>query len=97
MAGEKLLKMINRQGGKDSQYSDVLYGTVTAINPVEVLVGNNMPLPSSMIESGRFGTPRNVTISGLGEVTISETLSVGDSVSLLRGHGGQRFYLLDKV
>lgn len=109
MAGEVLLKMMNSQGGKDSNYSDVLYGTVTAVNPVEVLVGNNMPLPSSMIEIGRFGKPRSVFINGLsvnvdgtnhavsGNAAITESLSVGDSVSLLRGHGGQRFYILDRV
>ncbi|WP_407346396.1 hypothetical protein [Lactococcus petauri] len=40
MAGEWIIEKLTEQGGKDSQYSDVLFGTVTSDNPIEVLVGN---------------------------------------------------------
>lgn len=96
MAGEWMIRKLTEQGGKDSQYSDVLFGTVTSANPVEVLVGNNMPLPNSLINTGRFNKTRKVEIDG-SESTVVERLKTGDRVALLRGHGGQTFYILDKV
>ncbi|MDR0300615.1 MAG: DUF2577 domain-containing protein [Streptococcaceae bacterium] len=109
MAGEKLLEMMNSQGGKDSNYSDILYGTVISSSPLSVQVSPEMTLPAAVLEVGRFGQTRKIAISGLsvttstgtyavtGNATISEGLNVGDKVALVRGHGGNRFYITDKV
>lgn len=109
MAGEKILGMINRQSGKDSNYSDILYGSVISTSPLTVRVDSGMELPEAFLEVGRFGKSRTVNISGLsvtvegkiygigGPATVIEYLAVGDSVSLVRGHGGQRFYILERT
>ncbi len=94
-AGSWLLSMMKSQGGSDSNYADVLYGVVTSVNPIAVQVGNNMPLTDDFVETGRFGVERTVELNGA-EVTIKESLSVGDKVSLVRGHGGNRFYIMDR-
>lgn len=110
MAGEKLLQMINGIGGKPSDYSDLIYGTVVSSNPLSVKLDNNgMELTESFLEVGKFGKSRSVYISGLsvkvdgkdyavnGNAIISENLSVGDGVSMVRAHGGQRFYILERT
>ncbi|MCI3860132.1 DUF2577 family protein [Lactococcus garvieae] len=110
MAGEKLLGMLNSVGGKPSDYSDLIYGTVISSNPLSIKLDNNgMELPESFLEAGKFGKSRSVYIEGLsvnvdgtdhaisGNATIRESLSPGDGVSLVRGHGGQRFYILERT
>lgn len=117
MAGELLLQMLNRQGGRDSNYSDVLYGQVVSTSPLKIKVENGLELPESLLEAGKYGKSRTVALSGSvsisglstadgkavsgsanisGNVTMTDSLVVGNRVSLIRGHGGNRFYILDK-
>lgn len=96
MAGEKLIQFIQEQGGKDSDYADLLYGTVLSISPLSVKADTGMELTSEFLNTGKYNKPRTVLIDNE-EKTIIEPLNVGDSVSLIRGHKGQRFYILDRV
>ncbi|MFK4781361.1 DUF2577 domain-containing protein [Lactococcus petauri] len=104
----KLVKLINKKGGKPSDYADMLYGKVISSNPLTVKVDTGLELTSDFLELGKFKGSRKINISGLsvkvdgkdyqisGTATISENLEIGDNVSLMRGHGGQRFYIMDR-
>jgi hypothetical protein len=96
MAGERLAAFIRSQGSRPSENADILYGTVISTAPLVVKIGTGMELTSNFIELGKYNKARNVLIDGEPK-TLVETLSTGDSVSLVRGHGGQRFYILDRT
>ena len=53
MAGERLFKLLNSKGGKDSDYADVVYGTVIEVNPLKVQIANNLVITEDFIELGR--------------------------------------------
>ena len=53
MAGERLYELVTGKGGKDSDYADVVYGTVISVNPLKVQIANNMVITDDFIELGR--------------------------------------------
>ena len=53
MAGELLVKMLQQRGGKDSDYTDVVYGIVNSIKPLKVQLANNMIIDDNFIILGR--------------------------------------------
>lgn len=53
MAGERLFELLNSKGGKDSDYADVVYGTVIEVNPLKVQIANNLVITEDFIELGR--------------------------------------------
>ncbi|MCT1174174.1 DUF2577 domain-containing protein [Lactococcus lactis] len=91
---EELAKRLKPES--PSKFADTLYGQVISISPLTVKVDTGMELTSDFLEVGRFGKARKVNISGLGDVMMTERLEVGDRVALMRGHGGQRFYITDR-
>lgn len=44
MAGEKLLKAIHSRGGNDSDYADIVFGTVVSTAPLKIQISNQMTL-----------------------------------------------------
>ncbi|RMC50824.1 DUF2577 family protein [Lactobacillus sp. ESL0225] len=53
MAGELLIKMLKERGGKDSEYSDVVYGVVNSIKPLKVQLANNIVIDDNFIVLGK--------------------------------------------
>ena len=53
MAGKRLYELIMQRGGKSSDYSDVVYGTVINTSPLKIQLSNNMVLTSDFIILGK--------------------------------------------
>lgn len=92
MAGdvEWLVSEINKQGGADSDYADVLFGTVTSGSPLKVEIANGMVLDKTFLALTKTADDAN--------------LKKGDGVVIIRGHGnrnstvgGQQFIVIDKI
>lgn len=108
MAGEYILEQMQSKGGTESEYSDFVYGTVVSTEPLKIQIGNKLPLTSDFLILGRHVTKHvekerylDRTDSGDGyrdaDVYIDESLHVGDKVLMIRGNGGQHFYVLEHL
>lgn len=53
MAGKRLYELMTKRGGKPSDYSDVVYGTVISPKPLKVQLSNNMVLTNDFIVLGK--------------------------------------------
>lgn len=53
MAGERLYELMTSKGGKDSDYADVVFGTVISAEPLKVQLANNMVITEDFIDLGR--------------------------------------------
>lgn len=87
---EWFINQINSQGGTDSDYADVLFGTVISANPLRVKISNEMVLDRTFLAVTETATKANLKSS--------------DGVVILRGHGNrnsnvgaQQFVVLDKI
>lgn len=106
MAGEQLYDMMASRGGSDSDYADVVYGVVTKVTPLKVQLSNSMVLTDSFItlgkHIGKYKLKGKVTkhaeskVKGDIEIEIDNSLKVGDKVTMIRGDGGQQFYLIER-
>lgn len=100
MAGEWLMKKIMSRGGHDSDYSDVVFGTVVNASPLQVQISNTMTLTSAFLTTGQAVSTYSVPMVIDGErktVKIENGLKSGDRVAMIRGDGGQTFYIFDRV
>ena len=110
MAGERLIKMLNSRGGKDSDYADVVYGVVTSTEPLKVQLSNNMVIDDNFIvlgkNIGKFKVSGKATINGSDVIKIEKitfkdmefdnSLKKNDKVTMIRMDGGQQFYLFER-
>lgn len=87
---EWFINQMNSQGGTDSDYADVLFGTVISANPLRIKISNEMVLDRTFLAVTETATKAN--------------LKSGDGVVILRGHGNrnsnvgaQQFVVLDKI
>lgn len=76
MAGERLIKLLNKRGGKDSEYSDIVFGTVQSVKPLKIQLSNSMVLDENFITLGKHIGKFNV--KGKAKVK-SHTDQVGDA------------------
>lgn len=103
MAGERLLEMLHKRGGSDSDYSDIVTGTVISVSPLQVQLSNDMIIDDNFITLGKaigqydlIGTAtiddkqKDITIA------VDNSLLVGDEVAMIRADGGQEFYLFER-
>jgi len=79
-----IIKQVVKNYMSNADLSTIQYGTVVQANPIQIQI-EKLIIPSSKI----------VVPSVFKKVDIS--LKVGDKVLLLRQHGGQLFFVLDKV
>lgn len=91
MAGEQLLELMNGKGGKDSDYSDIVYGKVISTEPLKIQTSNQMILSESFLVLGRSVTKHKERIRVLshsdiiGEVSgnrpdVMETIEIDGSL-----------------
>ena len=100
MAGEWLLSMLKSRGGSQSDYADVVYGTVVGTTPLQVQLGNNLMLTIVFLTTGRAVSDYETIVKVDGsdkKVQIKNGLKTGDHVAMIRSDGGQSFYIFDKV
>ncbi|MNO53893.1 hypothetical protein D3C76_443480 [compost metagenome] len=71
-------------------------GSVTKINPLEVLVDNRLSLPEDFLLVPESLTELKATV-GSQEVVIRKALAAGDKLLLIRMQGGQRYVIMDRV
>lgn len=106
MAGERLIELINSKAGKASDKSDVMYGIVTSVKPLKVQLSNQMIITDDFITLGKHigkfkikGTISNhheSKANGDADFEIDNGLQMNDKVTLIRGNGGQQFYLFER-
>lgn len=100
MAGERLLKMLNDRGGNDSDYSDIVFGTVISTSPLKIQISNQMVLTDAFLNLSREVTDYWIKVKIDGEkkkVKVLNALKDGDGVTMIRQDGGQQFYVLEKT
>ncbi|RHW49726.1 hypothetical protein DS831_06070 [Bombilactobacillus bombi] len=56
MAGEQLLNMINSRGGKQSDYTDLVYGRVISAEPLKIQLSNQIILTESFLVLSKYVT-----------------------------------------
>lgn len=95
MAGKRLYELMTKRGGKTSDYSDVVYGTVINAKPLKVQLSNNMILTDDFIVLGKH--IGKFKIKGNIELEIDNSLESGDKVTMIREDGGQQFYLFERI
>lgn len=95
MAGKRLYELMIKRGGKPSDYSDVVYGTVISTKPLKVQLSNNMILTDDFIVLGKH--IGKFKIKGNIELEIDNSLESGDKVTMIREDGGQQFYLFERL
>ena len=84
----------------NEQLCDLRYGTVVNTNPLRVQVTSQLILPSSLLVVPEHLTNYEVEVSIDGvpsKMTINGSLKVNDKVALLRKHGGQSYFILDRI
>ncbi|GAA0041667.1 hypothetical protein LATKL145_00770 [Lactobacillus amylovorus subsp. animalium] len=73
MAGKRLYELMTKRGGKPSDYSDVVYGTVISAKPLKVQLSNNMVLTDDFIvlgkHIGKFKLQGNAIMKGSADMT----------------------------
>lgn len=97
-----VLQTINQKGMEQMKLSDVAFGTVTSVSPLNIQIeGSMQALPEAALIKTVGIMPR--TYSGTDShgdtftVTINEGLTVGSKVVMLRVSHGQRYIVLSKV
>lgn len=87
---EWFINQMNSQGGTDSDYADVMFGTVISEYPLKIRISNDLVLDRSFL--------------ALTETAVKSGLTYGSGVVILRGHGNrnsnvgaQQFVVLDKI
>lgn len=95
-----MLSMMNSRGGNDSDYADIVFGTVVSEKPLEIQMSNQMILNESFLNLSENVTDHKVKMK-IGDdtkaVTIYGALNKGDGVTMIRQDGGQQFYVLEKT
>lgn len=51
--GQQLIKMFNSRGGAPSDYSDIVFGTVLKVKPLEVQLANDLTLTEDFLLLGK--------------------------------------------
>lgn len=64
MAGEKLADFIMQRHGNQTEYADIVFGTVTQINPLKIQVGDKLVIPEELLILSQNVGKKKVDISG---------------------------------
>ncbi|MFF2179426.1 DUF2577 domain-containing protein [Lysinibacillus sp. NPDC058147] len=102
-----VLGVINAQ-----QLCTIVYGIVTSVEPLEVLVDQKLPLKKEQLKLTRAVMDYEVEMTVEHETEIEELhtheykgrkkflihngLVKGDKVTMIRAHGGQQYLIIDK-
>lgn len=83
-----------------SKPSDFCFGKVTSVSPLKISIEQKMTLSSAQLVLTRNVTDFDVefTINDeTKEMTICNSLKIGEKVVLIKQKGGQKYLVLDRV
>lgn len=99
-----VLNMISQNNQAAQKPADIAFGTVTSISPISIQVeGSMQSIPAAAIILTSAVVERIVDVDGVSEdmphltVKVTEGLSAGDKVVMLRVSKGNRYIVLSKV
>ena len=105
--GQQLIKMMSERGGTPSDYSDIVFGTVLKVKPLEVQLANDMVLTEDFLLLGKHIGKFKVQGKAVFEVSfpkkekmyieVDNSLEKGDKLMLIRLDGGQQYYILERI
>lgn len=98
----EIMKMAAMEAQNASQPTDMRYGTVISVEPLEIELTNQLVLPESVLivplSLRRYNATCRCPDSGATEgIVIDNSLEVGDNVALLKQYGGQAYFVIDRV
>lgn len=101
MAGEVIARFLADAKGREIDKTDLLYGRVTRVSPLEIEVEGRFKISSEFIVLSQMVKDYTVTAempSGDEEIKINifRALRAGDKVSMLRVRKGQAYYVLER-
>lgn len=74
--GQQLIKMMSERGGTPSDYSDIVFGTVLKVKPLEVQLANDMVLTEDFLllgkHIGKFKIQGKAVFSGSADISAAE-------------------------
>lgn len=100
MAGERLARRIKQSRPKESELSDLVYGTVTSTSPLKIKLEGRFEIWGEFIELSMMvrDVTASVTIDGkTGYLQIFRSLQVGERVRMLQAQKSQKYYVLERV
>lgn len=95
-----LMKRAALEAIESSQPTDLRFGTVVNVNPLQVKVSSQLTLPSASLIVPQHLIDYNVNVTIDDEIktmVVHEALKIGDKVALLRKQGGQSYFILDRI
>ena len=94
------IKQITHNVIEGEKLSDLIYGTVKSVNPLEITLNQWITLGETLVDVPARLVPHDVqiTIDGVTKTgRVNDGLKGGDTVAMLRKTGGQKFLIIDKV
>ena len=96
------IKKAAKDAVESSQPTDFCFGKVTSTAPLNIKVDEKLILTPAQLVLTRnvtdFKTKMTIDVDqGKKEITIHNSLSVGDKVVLLQKKGGQKYLVIDRV
>ena len=105
----EIIKRAAKEVYENDQPTDLRFGTVVSTSPLKVQVTNLFTIPQSMLVVPKHLTDYEVEVTvdwttentdklvGKKKMKVHNALKNGDKVALIRKHGGQSFYILDRI
>lgn len=96
----QLIKKAAMEAVRESKPSDFLYGTVASVEPLSIRINQRLVLSESFLILTNNVKDYTVEISeddSRREITIHNSLEVGEKVILLMRAGGQEYLVLDRL
>nr|WP_308742108.1 DUF2577 domain-containing protein [uncultured Anaerocolumna sp.] len=94
-----LIKKAAIDAVKASKPTNVVYGTVTSSSPLKINVEQKLNLTDAQLVLTKNVTDytTNITIDGFKkQITIHNSLKVGDEVVMIQNQGGQEYIIIDR-
>ena len=96
----RLVKKSTKDVVNTNYPATVMFGTVESVSPLKVYVEQRFHLTADQLIVPKHLTDYEVEVvlnNEYGKITIKNALKTSDKVVLIRQHGGQKFFVADKV
>ena len=97
----QIIKKAAVEAVEASNPAKVVYGTVTAVSPLNIRIEQRFTIPEAFLTLTKNVRDYKVRMTVNGgteqEYTVKNGLKTGDRVMLLREQGGQNYIVLDKI
>ena len=95
-----VIKLAAMKAVEASKPSDFLFGKVTKVSPLEIIIEQRLTLDIDQLVLPEKMTDYsiNFTVDGvMKRMTVHNGLKIGDEVILIKKKGGQKYLIFDKV